>query len=109
MQCNYPGVDITFRIDSGSNSNYFAVLIVYVGGDGDLQAVDLMQGGSSTWESMEHSWGAVWMLNPGSTLQAPFSIRLTSGTSGKVLVANNVIPVGWQPGATYRSVVNYSS
>ncbi|KAJ3706711.1 hypothetical protein LUZ61_010416 [Rhynchospora tenuis] len=106
VQCSYPGTQITLRVDSGSNPNYLAVLIEFVGGDGSLSAVDLMQSGSSSWTSMQHSWGAVWMLNSGSTLQAPFSIRLTS-ESGKTLELNNVIPQGWQPGATYKSSTNY--
>lgn len=105
VQCSYSGTQITFRVDSGSNPNYFAVLIEFVGGDGSLSAVDLMQSGGS-WSSMQHSWGAVWMLNSGSTLQAPFSIRLTSD-SGKTLVINDVIPQGWQAGAIYKSTANF--
>ncbi|KAK4590224.1 hypothetical protein RGQ29_020670 [Quercus rubra] len=108
VQCNYPGVSIAFHVDSGSNSNYFASLIEYEDGDGDVSAVDLKQAtDSSTWLSMQESWGAVWKLNSGSTLQAPFSIRLTSAVSGNTVVANNVIPAGWQPGQTYRSVINF--
>jgi Expansin C-terminal domain len=95
-----------FHVDSGSNPNYFAVLIEYESGDGDLSAVSLMQGGSGMWTPMQQSWGALWKLDSGSTLQAPFSIKLTSD-SGKTIIANNVIPAGWQPSATYRSVVNY--
>ncbi|KAF3333674.1 Expansin-B15 [Carex littledalei] len=72
VQCSYSGTQITFRVDSGSNPNYFAVLIEFVGGDGSLSAVDLMQAGYGSWSSMQHSWGAVWMLNSGSTLQAPY-------------------------------------
>ncbi|KAJ4746728.1 Expansin-B15 [Rhynchospora pubera] len=106
VQCSYSGTHITLRVDSGSNPNYFAVLIEFVGGDGSLSAVDLMQSGYSSWSSMQHSWGAVWLLNSGSTLKAPFSIRLTSD-SGKTLVLNNVIPQGWQAGATYKSNTNY--
>lgn len=117
VECNYRGLDIAFHVDAGSNPNYFAVLIEYEGGDGDLAAVDLHQGGShaaasgysAAWIPMQQSWGAVWKLDSGSPLQPPFSLRLTSLSTGKTLVAQNVVPVGWAPAATYRSVVNYST
>ncbi|XP_057980198.1 expansin-B15-like [Malania oleifera] len=109
VACNYPGKSVTFHVDAGSNPNYFATLIEYEDGDGDLASVDLREaGGSGTWLSMQESWGAVWKLNSGSTLQPPFTIRLTSGESGKTLVASNVIPTGWQAGQTYRSLVNFN-
>lgn len=113
MACDYPGVKLTFRIDAGSNPNYFATLIEYENGDGDLESVDLKQtlddDSDSSWVSMQQSWGAVWKLDYGSTLEAPFSIRLRAPDSGKTLVANNVIPAGWKPGQTYRSVVNFET
>ncbi|GMN56323.1 hypothetical protein TIFTF001_025433 [Ficus carica] len=108
VQCNYPGKTITFHVDSGSNSNYFASLIEYGDGDGDLGTVELKQAlDGDSWRPMQQSWGAVWKLDAGSALTAPFSIRLTSGESGETIVANNVIPAGWTPGQTYRSVVNF--
>ena len=97
-------------MDAGSNPNYLAVLIEYESGDGDLRSVELMQsrgGGGAAWAPMEQSWGAVWRYDSGAALRAPFSIRVTSG-SGRTLVASDVIPAGWTPGATYRSVVNFS-
>ncbi|KAF0922102.1 hypothetical protein E2562_024674 [Oryza meyeriana var. granulata] len=107
VPCNWPqGVDIAFRVDAGSNQYYLAVLIEDEAGDGDLSAVDLMQLGGGSWAAMQQSWGAVWKYNSGPALQAPMSIRLTSG-SGRTLVASNVIPAGWQPGGTYRSIVNF--
>ncbi|XP_009407811.2 expansin-B18 [Musa acuminata AAA Group] len=115
VECNYAGIDVAFHVDVGSNPYYIAVLIEYEGGDGDLACVDIKEGASSSsstpsssWIPMTQSWGAEWRLNSGPKLRPPFSFRLTSGLSRKVLVANNVIPVGWQPGATYRSLVNYS-
>jgi len=65
-----------------------------------------MQANSDTWQGMQQTWGANWCLNSGP-LQAPFSIRLQSLSTGKTLTANNVIPQNWQASATYRSLVNY--
>ncbi|XP_059636058.1 putative expansin-B2 [Cornus florida] len=108
VQCHYPGVSVAFRVDAGSNPNYFASIIEFQAGDGNLAKVDLKQAlDSDSWLPMQQSWGAVWKLDPGSTLRPPFSIKLTSNESGKTLVANNVIPAGWQPGKTYRSQVNF--
>ncbi|XP_042503413.1 putative expansin-B2 isoform X2 [Macadamia integrifolia] len=108
VQCDYGGVNIAFHVDSGSNSYYFAVVIEFVDGDGDLNAVDLRQAlDSDTWQSMQHSWGAVWKLDNGSAMKAPFSIRLTTLESGKVLVITDAIPAGWTAGTTYQSAVNY--
>ncbi|KAL6989415.1 Expansin-B18 [Sarracenia purpurea var. burkii] len=110
VACDYPGKTIAFHVDSGSNPNYFAVVVEFEDGDGDLGRVDIKEatsGANEEWRPMQQSWGAVWKLDAGSALEAPFSIRLTSQYSGLSLVARDVIPYGWQPGATYRSLVNY--
>ncbi|XP_068635748.1 expansin-B15-like [Aristolochia californica] len=111
VACNYP-VRLAFHVDPGSNPYYFAVVVEYEDGDGDLAAVDLRQesgtqSNSEEWMSLQQSWGADWRLNSGSVLQAPFSIRLTSLKSLETIVVRNVIPAGWKPGATYRSFVNF--
>ncbi|KAL6123392.1 hypothetical protein ACLB2K_075914 [Fragaria x ananassa] len=111
--CDYSGKTIAFHVDQGSNSNYFAAVIEYEEGDGDLGSVELKDASSSDsvgdeeWRAMQQSWGAVWKLDAGSALHPPLSIKLTSQYSGQTLLAKNVIPKNWQPGATYRSVVNY--
>ncbi|KZV47337.1 hypothetical protein F511_30157 [Dorcoceras hygrometricum] len=108
VACNFHGIPMAFRVDAGSNSNYFAVLIEFENGYG-LSKVELQQAGHpGVWLPMQTSWGAVHRLNVGSSLQPPFSFRLTSGGgSGKTIVANNVIPAGYKPGKTYRSIVNF--
>ncbi|KAM7273311.1 hypothetical protein ACFE04_027975 [Oxalis oulophora] len=110
VACNFGGKNIAFHVDLGSNKEYFAVVIEYEDGDGDLGGVHLMDSSNSykQWRGMMQSWGAVWKLDAGTELHAPFSIQLTSLYSGQTIVARNVIPNGWKPGSTYRSVVNYN-
>lgn len=106
--CNYPRISIHFGVDGGSNPYYFATVIQYVNGDGDLGEVDLQEGpNKGTWLPMHQSWGAMWELNSGSPLRPPFSIRLKTLKSGKMIIANNVIPKEWQPGKIYNAVINY--
>ncbi|KAG0472632.1 hypothetical protein HPP92_014489 [Vanilla planifolia] len=107
IPCHYNGYTIAFKVDGGSTAYYFAVLVEFEGGDGDLSAVELKQfGGSQGWLRLEQSWGATWKLNSGSPLTPPLSIRLTTLASHAVVVADDVIPVGWKAGATYRSHVS---
>ncbi|PIN20975.1 hypothetical protein CDL12_06333 [Handroanthus impetiginosus] len=63
VDCNFPGVSVAFRVDPGSNPNYFATAIEYEDGDGLRPQLDL--------------------------------------------VAKKVIPANYQPGQTYRSLVNF--
>ncbi|QCE05599.1 hypothetical protein DEO72_LG9g603 [Vigna unguiculata] len=106
VACEYPRTSIVFHVDSGSNQDYFAVMVEYEDGDGELERVELKEDSSNSWEAMQQSWGAIWKYNKGSQLKAPFSIRLTNFKS-KTVVATNVIPAGWTPGQTYISNVNF--
>ncbi|MCL7032164.1 hypothetical protein MKW94_007352 [Papaver nudicaule] len=107
VNCNYPGTNIVFRVDAGSNPNYFATLVEYPTGDGDIASIDLQAiSVSSSWRPMQRLWGAVWKLDSATALKGPFSLRLKSA-NGKMIVATNVIPAGWRAGATYRSAVNF--
>ncbi|WJX37309.1 expansin [Trifolium repens] len=108
VACNYPDMSVAFHVDDGSNQEYFAILIEYVNGDGDLNKVELMEGiESASWNTMKQSWGALWKLSKGAPFKAPFSIKLTTLESGKTFVAHNVIPLDWEPGQTYSSVGNF--
>ena len=45
VPCSWPGMDIAFKVDAGSNSYYLAMLIEYEDGDGDWMLV-----GDVPWE-----------------------------------------------------------
>ncbi|XP_062209522.1 expansin-B4-like [Phragmites australis] len=109
VPCQFPGLKVGFHVEEGSSQVYFAVLIEYENGDGDVVQVDLMESRSGgRWSSMRQSWGSIWRLDSNHRLRAPFSIRIRSD-SGKTLVARDVIPVNWRPNTFYRSFVQYSS
>lgn len=109
VPCKYPGRSVAFHVDAGSNPYYFAAVVEYEDGDGDLRSMEIKQAldKEDAWIPMEQSWGALWRINSGSVLRAPLSIKLTSLVSGKTIVASGVIPAGWVPGKTYRSIVNF--
>ncbi|KAJ3681855.1 hypothetical protein LUZ60_014428 [Juncus effusus] len=112
VPCEYPGRTISFHVEEGSNPNYFAVLIEYEDGEGDLNQVDFMESnspyaGAGGWRPMRESWGAVWRMDSTHPMMPPFSIRITDDKNRK-LVAKDVIPPNWKPNAVYRSVIQYS-
>ncbi|CAL9201719.1 unnamed protein product [Musa hybrid cultivar] len=41
VPCSYPGVNVAFKVDAGSNANYRAVLIINEAEDWDLATVDV--------------------------------------------------------------------
>ncbi|CAA3005774.1 expansin-B15-like precursor [Olea europaea subsp. europaea] len=50
VACDYSGKTIMFRVDQGSNPEYFMVMIEFEEGDGDLARVDLQQASSKPGE-----------------------------------------------------------
>ncbi|ONK73547.1 uncharacterized protein A4U43_C04F32760 [Asparagus officinalis] len=111
VPCKFPHKTIAFHVAcQASNRNYFGSSSSRPDGEGSLSNVELGESRSvnkATWRPMIQSWGALWKLDSGPKLRAPFSIRLTSQHSKKKVVAKNVVPARWRPGATYRSLVNF--
>ncbi|KAK2981464.1 hypothetical protein RJ640_017486 [Escallonia rubra] len=108
VPCNYiRSTDLAFRVDAGSNPYYFACVIEYEKGDGDLALVEIRAANWNDWAPMQQSWGATWKIQLPNGAQPPFSIRLTSLEYRKILVAENVIPPSWVPGNTYGTRINF--
>jgi Expansin C-terminal domain len=102
-------LNVAFHVEEGSNSMYLAILVEYANGDGDLAQVEVLESTpGTTWTPLRQSWGAIWRLDSSHPLQGPFSVRITTLTSGKTLVAENVIPADYVPNTVYESAVQFS-
>jgi hypothetical protein len=109
VKCKYPsGTKIAFHVEKGSNPNYLALLVKYAAGDGDVVAVDVKEKGSDKFIPMNHSWGAIWRLDPKKPIKAPLTIRLTS-EGGSHVVQDDVIPENWKPDTVYNSKIQFGS
>ncbi|KAK4361275.1 hypothetical protein RND71_020227 [Anisodus tanguticus] len=105
VACNFNS-NIVFKVDKGSNPNFFAVATEAVNGYGDISLVEL-QTGKDPFTPMTRNFGAVWSVGiQPNTQKPPFTLKLTSSTK-KTVTARNIIPVGWQPTKIYTSNVNF--
>ncbi|PPD87224.1 hypothetical protein GOBAR_DD15841 [Gossypium barbadense] len=104
--CKYRGKNIAFHVNSGSNDNWLSLLVEYEDGDGDIGSMHIREANSNDWIEMNHLWGANWCVNRGP-LKGPFSVKLTTLSTGRTLSARDVIPRNWSPKATYTSRLNF--
>ncbi|KAI3676326.1 hypothetical protein L1987_85932 [Smallanthus sonchifolius] len=102
VPCLYGVTKIAFKVGPKSNPNWFATAIEYTNGDGALSHVEIADGGTKKFSTMDNTWGAVWKKDIAASFKPPFSFKLTSG-DGKTVVANNVIPENYSPGQKYSS------
>jgi hypothetical protein len=109
VPCNYQGMNVAFHVEEGSNPMYLAILVEHASGDGDLALVEVLESTpDATWTPLSQSWGAIWRLDSNHPLQGPFSVRITTLTSGKTIEAQNVIPADYVPNTVYESTVQFS-
>ncbi|KAK2650656.1 hypothetical protein Ddye_018145 [Dipteronia dyeriana] len=57
VKCNYLGVTVASHVDSGSNTYFFATVVEFDAGEGDLAAVELQQNGQDNWLPMQRLLG----------------------------------------------------
>ncbi|KAH9744143.1 expansin-B3 [Citrus sinensis] len=105
--CKYPGKNIAFHVNEGSTDYWLSLLVEFEDGDGDVGSMHIREASSSEWLQMNHVWGANWCII-GGPLKGPFSVKLTTLSTGRTLSARAVIPSNWSPKATYTSRLNFS-
>ncbi|KAE8075912.1 hypothetical protein FH972_014593 [Carpinus fangiana] len=106
--CKYRGKSIGFHINEGSTNYWLSIQAQFMDGDGDVGSMHIKQANSEDWLEMTHVWGANWCFN-GGPLQGPFSVKITTLTTGKSLAAKDVIPGNWSPTSTYFSRLKFLS
>ncbi|KAL8051411.1 hypothetical protein ABFX02_06G146300 [Erythranthe guttata] len=107
VPCKY-NTGITFKIDTGSNANYLAFSIEFVGGDGDIGSVELLPSKPKGSLYMQKSWGCTWKVGIPVGTNGPYSVKLTTIESRSTIIATNAIPGNWSPGKYYHSAANFS-
>ncbi|CAH9071477.1 unnamed protein product [Cuscuta epithymum] len=106
--CKYQRKNIAFRVNEGSTGYWLSLLVEFEDGDGDIGSMHIQQAGSEEWLEMKHIWGANWVINGGQwPLSGPFSVKITTLSTGATLAARGVIPRNWAPKATYTSRLNF--
>nr|CAN83473.1 hypothetical protein VITISV_004796 [Vitis vinifera] len=104
--CKYPGKNIAFHVNEGSTDYWLSLLVEFEDGDGDVGSMHIREASSTEWLEMRHVWGASWCIT-GGPLKGPFSVKLTTLSTGRTLSAREVIPRNWAPKATYTSRLNF--
>ncbi|KAL2937710.1 Expansin-B3 [Bienertia sinuspersici] len=105
--CKYPGKKVAFHVNEGSTDYWLSILIEFEDGDGDVGSMHIKEATSNEWIEMTHLWGANWCII-GGPLKGPFSVKLTTLSTGRTLSTRDVIPQKWSPTATYTSRLNFT-
>nr|UWS02440.1 EXPB3 [Colobanthus quitensis] len=104
--CKYKGKKIAFHLNEGSTDYWLSLLVEFEDGDGDIGSMHIKEPTSNEWIEMTHLWGANWCII-GGPLKGPFSVKVTTLSTGKTLSTRDVIPRNWSPRATYSSRLNF--
>ncbi|KAE9615737.1 putative expansin/Lol pI [Lupinus albus] len=93
------------KFELKGNPNWLLVLVYNVGNAGDISSISIKGSTSNEWNQMKHNWGENWNTGLNLVGQA-LSFQVTT-SDGKKLEFNNVAPVNWQFGQTYKSIQNF--
>ncbi|GAY68849.1 hypothetical protein CUMW_267370 [Citrus unshiu] len=102
VPCRFRGYNVKFKVHENSKyPQYLAVSMLYVGGQNDVQAVEIWQEDCKDWVPMRRAFGAVFDISnpPPGAINLRFQV---SGSAGLTwVVANNAIPKVWKAGVAY--------
>ncbi|KAK4262537.1 hypothetical protein QN277_028086 [Acacia crassicarpa] len=106
IPCRYGLNNVVFKVqEQSSYPNYIAILVLYVAGQSDITAVEVLQEDRQQWRPMRRAYGVVFDAAnpPRGELMLRFQV---SGRGGVYWVqAKNAIPSDWKAGQAYDSQV----
>ncbi|TXG64982.1 hypothetical protein EZV62_011976 [Acer yangbiense] len=106
VPCDYKNKNLAVRVEESSRkSEYLAIKILYQGGQTEIVGAEVAQVGSSSWNYMTRTYGAVWNTSRVPNGELQFRFVVTSGYDGKYVWAQHVLPANWKPGMIYDSGV----
>ncbi|KAJ9692779.1 hypothetical protein PVL29_011730 [Vitis rotundifolia] len=76
--------NIAFHVNEGSTNYWLLLLVEFEDGDGDVGSMHIREASSTEWLEIRHVWGANQYII-GRTLKRPFSVKLTTHSTGRNL------------------------
>ncbi|PON64628.1 Major pollen allergen Lol pI [Parasponia andersonii] len=111
ISCQYSGYNVMYKVNEHShNPHYLALLVMYVGGQNDVTAVEIWQEDCKEWRPMRRAYGAVWDMENPPIGAVTLRFQATSSTGYTYWVqSTNAIPENWEAGAAYESDVQLTN
>ncbi|XP_039039847.1 expansin-like A1 [Hibiscus syriacus] len=107
IPCEYKNQNLAVRVEESSQKPYYLQLkLLYQGGQTEVVAIEVARvGSSSSWNSMNRNYGAVWDSSrfPDGALQ--FRFKVISGYGSRWIWAKYVLPADWKNGVVYDTGV----
>ncbi|KAH7549685.1 hypothetical protein ACOSP7_025420 [Xanthoceras sorbifolium] len=110
IPCRFAGYNnLMVKVHENSNHpHYLAIVVLYVAGQNEIEAVDILQEDYNEWRPMRRAYGAVFDMEnpPRGRIILRFRVRGSMGQTW--VVANNAIPSDWKAGAAYDTQIQLS-
>ncbi|KAJ1415032.1 RlpA-like domain superfamily [Sesbania bispinosa] len=100
VSCTFNGYNIKFQIqESSSNPGYFSIVVLYVGGTYDINAIEMWQR-ENQWQPLHRNYGAVFDYSNPPRGDIHLRFKLSGFKSAWFSVPSN-----WKAGDTYSTSI----
>ncbi|KAJ1415039.1 RlpA-like protein, double-psi beta-barrel domain [Sesbania bispinosa] len=104
VPCTFRGYDIVFQVHESSKiPDYFAIVVLYVGGTYEVTGVEMWQRDHHQWEPLRRTYGAVFDFANPSRDEIRLRFQVSRNVELKWVESRFAIPRDWKVGATYAT------